>query len=180
MNFDERKKIARELLTEFLGGFSAPRGLSDEGQAKTIYSISDAFARRMPISGQSEYEQAIIKVFEKVLDNHTTYAWPPQGIIVDAMPQAESKSFGAAPESFKGNDEMVAKAMNEGDGVPERAVWGSLAKRLVHSGAVSRDVMDKYRMGSVESFRGVYRDEAAKIMEAKHGFQVREYWGATQ
>lgn len=167
MNFEERKSIARDMLMTFLGGFSAPRGLDDEAQARTVANLSDAFARRLPLTGVDGFRENVEATFTRVRDNHASYAWPPQAVFVEAMPTGGG---GKAQKTFRADVREVAeRAMMAGDPVPERWIW---REDLV----IPANVREGYRRGCVEAHRDVYGDEVGmRILEQRYGPRVQMY-----
>lgn len=177
MTFEQRKAAALSLLVAFLGRtFSPPRGLSDQDQASRISAIADAFARRMPITG--DYEELVGKVLQKVADTHFGSSWPTQAVFVDAMPHKELAGMRPAPQTYTSEDKVqaIANKMNEGQPVPEYWVWGQGSNKLMGASAITRDTLDAYRRGSVKAFIDAYRGGAAEIMEERIGPIVREYF----
>lgn len=172
MNFDQRKAVAREMLMQFLERFSAPRGLSDEAQAKTIAGTSEAFARKLPVVSEDKYREHIEATFTKVLDSHASYAWPPQAEFVEAMPRPSSAK---APETFKAQDHTaIVDMMQAGEPVPDVYIWGSRSHEVGR--LVGSEVMHRYREGSVRAYREAYRQEAKRIMSQKYGAQVERFF----
>jgi len=174
MTFEERKSVAREMLMAFLGRFTPPRGMDEDGQVAMVSAIADAFARKMPVVQIEEYRDRVGEVLTKVADSQSSYAWPPQGAFVEAMPRGYGAGR-AAPETFKSSDSTLAKAIRDGDAIPEIVVWGHVGQSLVSAGDVSAADLEAYRAGSVRSWRGVYGDGAMDLLEARYGAEVRRY-----
>ena len=131
----------------------------------------------MPVTAEVKYRDDITAVFNSVLDNHPSHSWPPQGLFVEHIPKSVAGI--AAPVTFTPNREgVMARKMNDGEGVPEAAVWGHLSQRLMSSGDVSSEIMDRYRKGSIEAFVAAYRGDAATFAESKLGPIVRGYFKA--
>lgn len=165
MTFEERKRIAAELLVDFLGDFAAPRGLDDQQMARRITSTADAFARRMPIG--DGYEEKIEMVLQKLRDTHQSNSWPPQAAFVEMMPRMETR--GAAPATFRPDaGDWIAKRMSVGDPVPETQLWKNID--------VDPETLDRYRFAAAENWRSVYGSDAEKMMVARYGSFVRRYF----
>ena len=165
MNFDERKQIATELVVDFLGDFSPPRGLDDSQMAKRIVKVADAFARRMPTDG--DYREKVGKVLTRVSDTHLSNSWPAQAAFVMAMPEMEYR--GAAPRTFQADkDSSVPRLMSQGLPVAESEVWKN------HD--VSREVIDRYRFAAVQKWLEVHKTDAQRFMMAKYGAIVCPYF----
>lgn len=177
MNFDERKRVSTEMVVDFLEAYTVPRGLSDDAQAKRINSVADAFARRMPTSG--DYREQVEKVFDKIRDTHISNSWPAQAIFVMAMPAGDVITPKAA-ETFEPASPFAwaADAMRKGDPVPERYVWGRPSQQMLSAGEIDRATMDLYRRSSIEHHRSVYRHEAEKIVAGKFGAVALPYLSA--
>lgn len=172
MDFNARRRKAREMVSDFLSAFVPPRGLSDDQLAEKVNFIADAFARRMPTQG--DYAEKVEGVFAKLRDTHETNTWPAQAAFVNAMPAGERVMKGAQ-ETYRPDNEpdVIAKQMNEGRGVPDRWLWRDSGKL---AGKVDRATLDAYRKASMRSYREAYREEAEQIATAKHGQQVWEYF----
>lgn len=169
MNFSERRREAQAMVMDFLSTFSPPRGL-DEGQlASRISQIADAFARRMPTDGS--YSEKIAAVLVRVMDTHQSNTWPPQAAFVMAMPSREQSQFSAA-ETFKPQDhvELLSAKMNNGQAIPETAIWGEMAGKL------PRQHLDRYRNASVAGWVSTYGHKAADAMFSKYGGVVMPYF----
>lgn len=169
MNYDERKAAARRIVTTYLDQFSPPRGLDDQQMVARINSISDAFARKMPIKG--DYDDAVRGVLLRVSDTHLSNTWPPQAAFVMAMPAGDAMSRPAA-ESYRVADrgEHYAELMHAGEAVPEPALWGPL------SGSLPSKLLDRYRSASVMTWAETYGRNAAQMMANRYGQAVREYF----
>lgn len=169
MTFEERKREATRILIEFLGGFVAPRGMDDSQLATRISLIADAFARRMPTKG--DYEAAVQAVLTRVMDTHMSNTWPPQAAFVMAMPNRELSEFRAA-ETYAPADPVkrIQKLMDEGEAIPETAIWGNIASQL------HRGHLDRYRNASVLNWMDVYGPSAHELMRAKYGMCVDPYF----
>lgn len=176
MNFEQRKAEAQVLVCYFLEGFSIPRGLDGSGQAARIAAIADAFARRMPTTGN--FHEACEAVFAKVRDTHLSNSWPSQAVFVMAMPQSEKLGPKAAETFAPRETEWAAKRMRQGEAVPERYVWGEASARLIRDNDIGRDVMDRYRESSVKAHKSVYGPDAHKILERSYGAVVGPYFAA--
>lgn len=175
MNFEQRKQEAMNLVVDFLCSFSAPRGLGEDQMAKRIAAISEAFARRMPVRGN--YSEAIEKVFDKIRDTHLSNSWPAQAVFVNAMPQGEVTGPKAAETFSPRQAELAAQKMRNHEAVGERFVWGSGAATLSREGLVSSAVIDKYRVGSVASYRKTHGHFADDILVRNFGAVVMPYLG---
>lgn len=169
MTYEERKRIAQTILVEFLSVFVPPRGLDDSQMATRISQIADAFARRMP--DKAEYETSIHAVLTKIMDTHLSNTWPPQAAFVMAMPNRELSQFRAA-ETYKTEDPVkrIEKLMDEGDAVPETAIWGVMSSQL------PRGHLDRYRNASVLRWMDVYGSDAPQKMRAIYGDAVAAYF----
>ncbi|WP_299830694.1 hypothetical protein [uncultured Roseobacter sp.] len=165
MTFEERKRIASELVVGFLSDYSPPRGLDASQQASRIAHAADAFARRMPTDG--DYSEKVDSVLTKIRDTHLSNSWPAQAAFVMAMPKGEFR--GAAPQTFSSDDpDRIPRMMSQGLKVPEFEVWKNQQ--------VSRDVLDRYRIASVENWNDVYGREAEDMLAEKYGGVVRGYF----
>jgi len=182
MKFEDRKSKAFAAVVSFLSGFAPPRGFGEDARAAHVAGIADAFARRMPVTGQTEFDENLLKTFTAIRDSHTGYAWPVQAEFVDAMPRSVSASSGMRVETFRPDDEnkMYAKRMNSGDPVPETMVWGLRAWSLVSGGFVARDVLDGYRKSSVITCRSIHQDGAYGILHGKFGEVVTPYFASAE
>lgn len=169
MNFEQRKTEAKALVVEFLQGFVPPRGLDDNQLAIRISQIADAFARRMPVSGN--FSELVSSALSRVLDTHMSNSWPPQAAFVGAMPSGEQRQF-RSQETYQVEDpiDQYSSLMEAGDTVPETAIWGSFA------GALPRRKLDEYRNASVLNWMRVYKTDASRLMRAKYGHVVNEYF----
>jgi hypothetical protein len=178
MTFEERLAEARTQVVEFLNDLRPPRGFSDDALAKIIEGVSDAFARRLPLSTKEDFSKAVAATFVTVADNHKGYTWPSQAAFVDAMPRLSASSTTAAAETYAPPDHLVAAAakMQENQPIAEGYVWGRLANRLIGEGFLRSEVMDKYRIGSALHFRDAYGEEGEKMMVAKYGAQAAPYY----
>lgn len=178
MKYEQRMAIVRRELIELLSRFSAPRGMTEEGQGQMIESIADALNRKLPVGNEDQFRENLSLTFAAVLDGHDSYAWPPQASFVKHISR-RGAAPAKAPETFatSSRDESVAKLMRERGGVPERFVWGLASDRLVNSALIDRATLDRYRRGSVESFIDTYRGDAARIMERRYGTVVHSYFG---
>ena len=169
MTYEERKRKAQSILIEFLSVFSPPRGLDDGQMASRVSQIADAFARRMPTSG--EFDTAVHAVLTKVMDTHLSNTWPPQAAFVLAMPARELSQFRSA-ETFEVKEpaERYSALMERGEAIPESAVWGTLASSLPHRH------LDRYRNACVLDWMKVYGQDAPNLMRAKFGAIVDPYF----
>lgn len=172
--FEKRKREAQEMVATFLSDYSPPRGISDDALARRVNNIADAFARRMPVNN---YSEAIMKVFEKIRDTHERNSWPVQAVFVMAMPAREKG--GASPETFS-NKLDYAEMMREGLPVPEFCIWGREAARMMNSGAVEFELMEKYREGSIRAHQDTYRSQAYKVMRGRLGAIVDGYFSEAE
>lgn len=170
MTFDERKRIAAELLMDFLDRFAAPRGMDEDAQAKRIEAISESFARNMPTG--PEYATQIAQVFSRVEDTHDGHSWPTQARFVASMPRGEGQVGKKAAETYKPDDHAVwlRTRMNNSLPVPEPALWGPGSSSL--GGAL----LERYRSASVLAWRSAYKQEAYKMMVARYGPEVELYF----
>lgn len=176
MTFDERKMQAKRQLLDFLGSYIPPRGLDNDAQANRINQIADAFARRMPTKG--DFSEMVERVFNNIRDTHMSNTWPAQGAFVLAMPQSEVMGR-SAPESYTGNFlEMSAERMNNSQPVTESVVWGGIGEKLVRDGHVASEVLNRYRMGSVQTAQLTYGNAHADWMRERYGEKVNAYLGA--
>lgn len=169
MTYEERKRKAQVILVEFLSVFVPPRGLDDGQMASRISQIADAFARRMPTSG--EFDTAVHAVLTRVMDTHLSNTWPPQAAFVMAMPNRELSQF-RSQETFEVKDpaERISAMMEMGEAIPESAVWGTLAGSLPHRH------LDRYRNACVLDWMKVYGQDAAGLMRSKYGAVVDPYF----
>jgi hypothetical protein len=175
MRFDQRKSAALAEVKIFLSNFASPRGLSLEAQAVHIKGISDAFARKLPVTEAAQFSENIEKTFTSIRDTHKGYAWPVQSEFVDAMP----KNFRAAPkiETFKSNILAGrARLMNAGEAVGESFVWGVNSWPLVSSGLIDRATLDNYRQGSVMHHQSSYDQDAYDVLQSRYGDLVTPYF----
>jgi hypothetical protein len=180
MNFDQRVKIANAQVLEFLERYKAPTGLSDEAQFKTVEAISQAFARRLPVTSEAGYVKNIHKTFDRVADSHNSYAWPPQGAFVESMtfPGSGAK---AAQETYTPDPlKNLADMMNAGQAVAESALWGATASGLISKSLVTAEVLERYRNASAQNWAATYRHEAEEMMVAKYGQRVRAYFAQSR
>ena len=169
MNYEQRKSGALIEITRFLNAYAPPSGTNEAAQEQIIQGISEAFARHLPVGNPDQYRADIETVLQKVADTRTSYVWPPQGVFVEQM-KGLRVSQSRPQETFKADgDDRDALRMNAGDPVGEESVWGGRATRLLNSGAVSREVMDRYRRGSAEAYRRVYRDDAQLMHSRRWG-----------
>lgn len=169
MTYEERKRKAQSILIEFLSVFSPPRGLDDSQLAGRVSQVADAFARRMPTSG--DFETAVHAVLTRVMDTHLSNTWPPQAAFVMAMPAKELSQF-RSPETYAPQDHghRLSSMMDRGEAVPESALWGPLA------GLLPQRHMDRYRNACVMEWMKVYGSDAASLMRAKYGAVVDPYF----
>lgn len=171
MSYDERKAAALVKLTGFLSTYTPPRGVDDDGQATIISKIADAFARRIPAN--ADFDAAMEKVFQKIEDTHKSQSWPTQAHFVDFMPVSEARF--QAPESFKvDNLELIARSMNEGVSVPERAVW-TKATYLMSLG-VPEHVIEEYRKYTVNNLRAIFKEKAHDALYRRYGSIADRYF----
>lgn len=167
MNIEDRKRIAKEELLQFLSIYSPPRGLGDDQLADRIAFTADAFARRMPTTG--DFREQVQRVFSSIRDTHISNTWPAQAAFVMAMPQREV--MGSAPETFMPNDaDLWSRRMLEGNPVPEAAIWGVVASKLPHG------KLDQYRTAAASAWVNVYGSDAHNKMRAKYGAVVDPYF----
>ena len=166
MTFEDRKKIATEIVVEFLESYAPPRGLSETNLAKRISEIADAFARKMPVG--PDYAEKVESVLIQVRDSHLSNSWPPQAAFVGVMPKTEFR--GTAPATFrpKEHGSWVGQQMCAGQSVPEVEIW--------KSPDVDREVLSRYRYASVSNWQSVYGKEAEGLMVDKYGSTVRQYF----
>lgn len=175
MKFEGRTRKAQSMLLDFLGQFSAPRGLSDDAMKKTIESIAQAFARKLPVTEMAKFEENVETTFTGVRDSHKGYAWPTQSEFVDAMPK--SSATGPKVEAFKVDGlERAARQINSGAAVPDNWIWGAMSWTLVSGGHVSSSQMDTYRVGHVKQFKDVYGADAYGMAQNKYGDVVAKYF----
>lgn len=176
MKFEQRKSAAQTAVVAFLSGFAPPRGLSEDAMKSHITNIAGAFARRLPVTDAAQFSENLEKTFTTIRDHHKGYAWPVQSEFVDAMPKGVSAT-GPKLEPYKpAADRGMANRMAAGEGVPEEWVWGPSSWSLVSSGQVSREVMDRYRTGSVNHFKQIYRHDAYGMLQSKYGDVVGPYF----
>jgi hypothetical protein len=170
MTFDERKRIAAELLMDFLDRFAAPRGMDDDAQAKRIEAIAESFARNMPTG--ADYAAQVAKVFSLVEDTHDGHSWPTQARFVSCMPRAGAQTGAKVVETYRPDDYAVwlKKRMTESLGVPEPALWGPISSSLGGS------LLERYRSASVLAWRKAYKQEAYAMMLARYGTEVELYF----
>lgn len=169
MTYEDRKRKAQVILVEFLSVFVPPRGLDDGQMASRISQIADAFARRMPASG--EFDTAVHAVLTRVMDTHLSNTWPPQAAFVMAMPNRELSQF-RSQETFQVKDhvERITSLMESGEAIPESAIWGNMAASLPHRH------IDRYRNACVLRWMEIYGQDAASLMRAKYGAIVDPYF----
>lgn len=172
MNFEDRKAVAREMVTAFLGRFTPPRGMSEDGQVAMVSAIADAFARKMPVVPAEEYRDKVGEALTRVADAHASYAWPPQGVFVEAMPKGHGGGK-KAPETFSGSS--WAAAIRDGRSVPEGVVWGIEGAALVTGGEVTGAELAAYREGSLRAWVDVYGEDAADLLANKYGAEVNRF-----
>lgn len=170
MNFSERKAEAVSLVSEFLGDFVPPRGLDGAQLSSRVSMIADAFARKMPTTGN--FQEHAESVFNRIRDTHESNTWPAQAVFVMAMPKRDAVGQGSAPETFRVPDpcEAHAKKMLEGLGVPEAALWAGTAHRLPSI------ELEAYRRVNIKQWADAYRHSAADRMAKKYGDIVRPYF----
>lgn len=175
MTFEERIDVANAELIQFLDKLVPPRGVSDEKLAEIIRSIADAFARRLPLSTQEGFAEAIRKTFTAVQDSHKGYSWPSQADFVAAIPKSTGR---AAPQTFRPDDVLssIGRTMDQGHPVSEAYIWGRNSNLLVSGGHVSQSVLDGYRLGAAMAFREAYGTEGEEIMAQKYGDVSRVYF----
>lgn len=168
--FDERKRIAAELLMDFLDRFAAPRGMDDDAQAKRIEAIAESFARNMPTG--ADYAAQVEKVFSLVEDTHDGHSWPTQARFVSCMPRAGAQTGAKAAETFSPDDRAVwlKKRMDQSQPVPEPLLWGAGAANV--GGAL----LERYRAASVLAWREAYKQEAYAMMLGRYGTEVELYF----
>lgn len=176
MDYEQRKQVALASVGEFLGSFAAPRGLSEDAQADQIAFIADAFARRLPVTAETEYRANIDKTFMAVRDAHTGYAWPVQAEFVGAMPKPVSGKSPAGAAEELDREKVLADQFSQGHGVPEAQIWkANIFTRMSRFG-VPRDVIEGYRRYSVKNCRGVHGSDAQHKMVDRYGPAVLEYF----
>lgn len=170
MDFEARKKTAREMVAKFLDDFSPPRGIEDDKLRSRITFIAEAFARRMPTNGN--FPEQVEAVMMKLRDTHESNTWPAQAAFIMAMPSGEQRAF-AKLESFQSNDaERYSRLMNAGEAIPETAIWGNITASL----DVPREVLASYRKGSAARWQTIYKQDAHKLMRSQYGAAVDEYF----
>lgn len=172
MKYEDRKAVAREMVTAFLSRFTPPRGMCEDGQVAMISAIADAFGRKMPVVPAEEYRDKVGEVLTRVADLHTTYAWPPQGVFVEAMP----KGYGVgkkAPKTFSGSS--WAAAIRDGRSVPEGVVWGIEGALLVTNAEITSSELASYREGSLRAWKTTYGDDAVDLLAGKYGAEVNRH-----
>lgn len=169
MNFDQRKNEAKILVVDFLQVFSPPRGLDDGQLATRISQIADAFARRMPTTG--EYRTAIEGVLTRIMDTHMSNTWPAQAAFVMAMPNRELSQY-SSQETFTPKEpaELLRGRMEKNEAVPETALWGGMASSLPHKH------LDNYRNASVARWIDTHGHKAADAMFSAYGAVVMPYF----
>lgn len=166
----EPREIAIEMVSEFMGRYSVPQGVSIEGQDAVICSIATEMARRL---GEDDFEAAVNAILVRVGNSHKTTRWPAQGVFIDLLPRP--KAGFAKLESFHVNPfENAVKCMERHDGVNERYLWGVFAGRLRAAGATDA-MIDRYRMGCVANWRRVHREGASGILDKLYGSEVLPY-----
>jgi hypothetical protein len=182
MKFEDRKSKAFAAVVSFLSGFAPPRGFDEDARAAHIAGIADAFARRMPVTGETQFAENLEKTFLSIRDNHTGYSWPVQSEFVSAMPQPIAASGGVKISTFSPDDQssLFAKRLNAGLPVPETLVWGKVAWSLVSGGLVARDILDGYRKASVETCKSAYSGGAYGLLHAKYGEVVTPYFASAE
>jgi len=182
MKFEDRKSAAFASVVSFLSGFAPPRGFDEDARAAHIAGIADAFARRMPVTGETQFAENLEKTFLSIRDNHTGYSWPVQSEFVSAMPQPFVGSGGVKISTFSPDDQgsLYAKRLNAGLPVPEALVWGNLASSLVSGGLVARNVLDGYRKSSVQACKVAYSGGAYGLLHSKYGEVVTPYFASEE
>ena len=168
MKYTERKDRAKEMVVEFLDAYASPRGISDRGQAQVIENIADAFARRMPTSG--DFADAVRAVFLRIRDTHLSSTWPTQAVFVMAMPQRETTGPTAQETWDVDEAKIYRERMLEGAPVPESWVWG------IKSSYMPTQELDAYRETSVNNWLATYKTDAESLMIARWGGQVSQYF----
>ena len=180
MKFEERRDVALVEISKFLERYTPPRGMTPDAQDASVRSIAEAMARRLPVTGRSEFDANLEKVFEKVADAHSSYAWPPQGVFVDSIPASQGAKR-APLQLFKTDEvDLAARKMEAGDGVSEKVVWGDIGTRAVNAGLTSRETLDQYRQASVRQWQSAYRDHAPHMMSERFGPVVLPYLPALE
>ncbi|MGC9457826.1 MAG: hypothetical protein ACP5DC_09940 [Halothiobacillaceae bacterium] len=174
MNYERRIGIVRDAVLDFLQRFSAPRGMSDQAQAKMIASIAESLNRKLPLVGDDEFRELLRKTFENVLDQHESYAWPTQAIIIRSIPHSPKHRGNLESYVPKGDDTMASK-IAAGEPVPEAAVWGRCASDLLASGRVTQKQIDAYRRNTISNLHAVYGRSGIELLRRRYGDQVDGY-----
>ena len=172
MDFEARKREAAIMVTDFLADFVAPRGLDDSSLANRIANIADAFGRKMPTDGV--YAEKVEAVLMKIRDTHTSNTWPSQAEFIMAMPAGEQRQFAQLPQFKSDAGDRYTRLMNEGQAVPETAIWGLAAASL----DVPAETLARYRKGSAAAWQSTYRHQAHEMMRSKYGPIVDDYFSA--
>lgn len=182
MTFDDRRRMAFKAVQSFLAQYTPPRGLDDSALERVVDGIADALARKMPLCGESEYPEALARVLAAVADAHASWAWPPQGAFVAAIPKVSARVSARAPETFAAPDQASAhvRAMDRGDPVPETFIWSGEADNLVASGSLDAERLREYRRGSAASRRRLYGPMGEDILIARYGDTARRFFDNTQ
>ena len=177
MTFEERRTSALDKVTDFLEGMSPPRGMSEKAQDKVMLSIADALARKLATGTQVQFFEDLDKTFATVSDNHKTWAWPSQGEFVAAIP-ARARNMAPAPKTFSPESPhaAIAKRMRTNQPVAESSICGRVSEQMLNSRDVARDIMDRYRRGSIKAARSAYGDDAEKMLRDRYGDVVNPYF----
>jgi len=178
MKFEERKSKARAEVVLFLDSFAPPRGLSDDAMKSQVSNISDAFARRLPVTDVEQFGANLQKTFTAIRDHHKGYAWPVQSEFVDAMPKGHVASASKVEAYQTDEKQMIARRMNASAPAPESWVWGPGSWSLVSGGFVSREVMDGYRRSSIRTHRAIFSDDSYGMLQSRYGDIVGPYFAS--
>lgn len=176
MNYDQRITIIRRELVELLGRFSKPRGMADNAEGPMIQSIAESLNRKLPVTSDDQFRENLAKTFAAVLDQHDSYAWPPQALFAKNV-CCQGAAPAKAPETFQSQEanRAIGGQMSAGQAVPVRYVWGAASSALVREGVISAELLDSYRRGCIDSFRKLYGSDCVDIMRRQYGEEAARY-----
>ena len=154
--------------------------MDNDSKSAMFSGIADALNRKLPVTNEDTFRGNLERTFAGVRDNHKSYAWPPQAEFVSNL-STNGSSGKKAQETFSLDpDELAAKRMNNRDSVSERYVWGRASVRIYDKQLIDRETLELYRRGDVERCKEVYRDDAKRIMEQRHGHVVLQYFPSNE
>jgi hypothetical protein len=171
---ESRLEYCRRRVLAFLEArYTPPRGLSDSAKAENVAAIADFLARRLGGLADGQFEALVGATLERTAERHAKFTWPAQGAFAAAVPEITGGS--RVSDGFSSDDKRLAAQLAAGDPVAETTVWGITGMQLVDLGLISREIIDRYRDGTVRRFAAFYRGDAVRMLRERFGVKVEPY-----